>query len=168
MQQFTSYSTKQRGIDIIVSGVPTTFSTDGEELGFDLKVMRDLDLLITRAVEAAAPGTTVLELQYLPLAPAPDPVSLELRRALRLRRMSGAQVAQQLGVTPPVVSRWLSPEYHAHGIETIRRVAEVLEMDVEVRLVRNVQPEVKFHDGLQRREIRELQSFKTPRLASSW
>ena len=135
MQQATMYSTKQSGIEITVSGVPTNFSADGEELGFDLKVMRDLETLITRAVEAAAPGTTVLVLQYLPLATAPDPISLELRRALRLRRMSGVQVAQQLGVTPPVVSRWLSPDYHAHGMETIRRVAEVLEMDVELRLV---------------------------------
>ena len=135
MQQLTTYHTRHGGIEITVSSVPTTFSANGEELGFDLKVMRDLDLLIIWAAEAAAPGTTVLELQYAALAPAPDPVSLELRRALRLRRMSGAQVAQQLGVTPPVVSRWLSPEYHAHGMETIRRMAEVLEMDVEVRLV---------------------------------
>ncbi|AZI45077.1 XRE family transcriptional regulator (plasmid) [Deinococcus psychrotolerans] len=135
MQQFTTYQTQQRGFSVTVFGVPTTFSADGEELGFDLKVMRDLDLLIARAVEAAAPNVQVLELQYLPLAPAPDPVSLELRRALRLRQMSGAQVAQQLGVTPPVVSRWLSPDYHAHGMETLRRMAEVLEMDVEVRLV---------------------------------
>ena len=135
MQQSTMYHTRKGDLEITVSGVPTTFSADGEELGFDLKVMRDLELLITRSVDAAVPGTTVLELQYLPLAPAPDPVSLELRRALRLRRMSGVQVAQHLGVTPPVVSRWLSPEYHAHGMESLRRVAEVLEMDVEVRLV---------------------------------
>ncbi|GAA4001711.1 hypothetical protein GCM10022631_10350 [Deinococcus rubellus] len=135
MQHFTTYQTQQRGISVTVFSVPTTFSTDGEELGFDLKVMRNLDLLIARAIEAAAPNAQVLELQYLPLAPAPDPVSLELRRALRLRRMSGAQVAQQLGVTPPVVSRWLSPDYHAHGMETLRRMAEVLEMEVEVRLV---------------------------------
>ncbi|WP_185974788.1 hypothetical protein [Deinococcus detaillensis] len=47
MQQPTMYSTKQRGIEITVSGVPTTFSGDGEKLGFDLKVMRDLEALIT-------------------------------------------------------------------------------------------------------------------------
>ena len=124
-----------RGIEITVSEVPTTFSARGEELGFDLRVMRDLDALIAQALEAAPTGPSVLELQYHPLAPAPDPISLELRRALRLRRMSGAQVAQRLGVTPPVVSRWLSPEYHAHGMETLRRLAEVLEMDLEVKLV---------------------------------
>ncbi|AZI44342.1 hypothetical protein EHF33_15770 [Deinococcus psychrotolerans] len=45
-----------------------------EELGFDLKVMRDLDLLMAQAVEAAAPNTPVLELQYAVLASAPDPV----------------------------------------------------------------------------------------------
>ena len=135
MQHFTTYQTRQHGIEITVSEVPTTFSSDGEELGFDLRVMRDLDALISQAVNTAKEGTTALELEYAALAPAPDPVSLELRRALRLRRMSGAQMAQHLGVTPPVVSRWLSPEYHAHGMETLRRMAEALEMDVEVRLI---------------------------------
>lgn len=134
MQQLTTYQIQQGGMEITVLNVPTIFNSDGEELGFDLKVMRDLEILIAQAIESTASTTLVLELQYGALAPAPDPVSL-LRRALRLRRMSGAQVAQQLGVTPPVVSRWLSPEYHAHGMETLRRMAEVLEMDLEVRLV---------------------------------
>ncbi|GMA15787.1 XRE family transcriptional regulator [Deinococcus metallilatus] len=131
--QSTTYQTQQRGVRITVTGVPTTFSDDGEELGFDLKVMRQLDALVQEAL-AQAPEGGAVELAYAETVPPPDPVSLELRRALRLRKMSGAQVAQQLGVTPPVVSRWLSPDYHAHGMETLRRIADALDMDVEVKL----------------------------------
>lgn len=131
----TDYRTEQRGVQITVQDVPTTFSEAGEELGFDLKVMRELDALIAQALEAASGNAQTLDLTYTEVLPAPDPVSLELRRALRTRRMNSAQMAQKLGVTPPVVSRWLSPEYHAHGMDALRRMAEVLDMDVEVRLV---------------------------------
>ncbi|WP_293913691.1 helix-turn-helix transcriptional regulator [Deinococcus sp.] len=131
----TTYQEIQRGVQITVREVPTTFNDSDEELGFSLGVMRNLDALIAQALADAVPDTTTLELEYAEIVPAPDPVSLELRRALRLRRVSGAQVAQRLGVTPPVVSRWLSPDYHAHGMDSLRRIAEVLEMDVEVKLV---------------------------------
>lgn len=133
--QTTTYETRQRGVRITVTDVPTTFTEEGEELGFDLNVMRQLDALLRDALEATPEGTEALTLAYAETAPPADPVSLELRRALRLRRMSGAQVAQKLGVTPPVVSRWLSPDYHAHGMDALRRIADVLEMDVEVKLV---------------------------------
>lgn len=129
----TTYQTQQRGVRITVTDVPTTFSADGEELGFDLNVMRQLDALVQQALEAAPEGGAV-ELAYVETVPPADPVSLELRRALRLRKMNGAQVAQQLGVTPPVVSRWLSPSYHQHGMDTLRRIADALDMDVEVKL----------------------------------
>ena len=129
----TTYQTQQRGVRITVTDVPTTFSEDGEELGFDLNVMRQLNALVQQALEAAPEGGAV-ELAYAETVPPADPVSLELRRALRLRKMNGAQVAQQLGVTPPVVSRWLSPSYHQHGMDTLRRIADALDMDVEVKL----------------------------------
>ena len=131
----TDYRTEQRGVQITVQDVPTTFSEAGEELGFDLKVMRELDALIAQALESVSGNAQSLDLTYTEVLSTPDPVSLELRRALRTRRMNSAQMAQKLGVTPPVVSRWLSPEYHAHGMDALRRMAEVLDMDVEVRLV---------------------------------
>lgn len=131
--QLTTYQTQQRGVRITVRDVPTTFSEDGEELGFDLRVMRQLDALVQQALAMASEGGAA-NLVYAETLPPADPVSLELRRALRLRRMNGAQVAQQLGVTPPVVSRWLSPTYHQHGMETLRRIADALDMDVEVKL----------------------------------
>ncbi|BDP44906.1 hypothetical protein DAETH_48750 (plasmid) [Deinococcus aetherius] len=129
----TTYQTQQRGVSVTVTDVPTTFSDDGEELGFALGVMRQLDALVQEAL-AKQPEGGAVELAYAETVPPPDPVSLELRRALRLRKVSGAQVAQQLGVTPPVVSRWLSPDYHQHGMETLRRIADALDMDVEVKL----------------------------------
>ena len=131
----TDYRTEQRGVQITVQDVPTTFSEAGEELGFDLKVMRELDALIAQALESVSGNAQSLDLTYTEVLSTPDPVSLELRRALRTRRMNSVQMAQKLGVTPPVVSRWLSPEYHAHGMDALRRMAEVLDMDVEVRLV---------------------------------
>ena len=131
----TDYRTEQRGVQITVQDVPTTFSEAGEELGFDLKVMRELDALIAQALESVSGNAQSLDLTYTEVLSTPDPVSLELRRALRTRRMNSAQMARKLGVTPPVVSRWLSPEYHAHGMDALRRMAEVLDMDVEVRLV---------------------------------
>ena len=131
--QPTTYQTEQRGVRVTVTDVPTTFSEDGEELGFALGVMRQLDALVQQALVQAPEGGAV-HLTYAETLPPPDPVSLELRRALRLRRMNGAQMAQQLGVTPPVVSRWLSPSYHQHGMETLRRIADALDMDVEVKL----------------------------------
>lgn len=48
----TTYRTEQRGVQITVQGVPTTFSEAGEELGFDLKVMRELDAIIAQALES--------------------------------------------------------------------------------------------------------------------
>lgn len=131
----TSFRTTKEGMTVTVLGVPTVFTEEGEEVGFDLRVMRDLEVLIARAVQNARAGTTSVEVPYAQVTGEPDPVSLELRRALRLRRLTGARLAEQLGVTPPVVSRWLSPDYHAHGLDALRRIADALDMDVEVRLV---------------------------------
>jgi hypothetical protein len=70
----------------------------------------------------------------LSTAPA-SPVSLELRHALRTQQRNRIQLNQRLGMTPPVVLRWFSPAHHAHGVNAQRRMAEVLDMDVKVRLV---------------------------------
>lgn len=88
-----------------------------------------MDALIAQALVDAAPEIAIFELDYAETFPAPDPVSLELRRVI------GAQVAQPLGMTPSVVPRWLSPGYHVHGMDALRRIADVLEMDAEVKLV---------------------------------
>ena len=75
----TTYQTTQPGVQVVVRAVPTNLSEAGEELGFSLGVMRNLDALIAQALDAA-PETSTLELDYAEVVVAPDPVSLELRR----------------------------------------------------------------------------------------
>ena len=70
----TDYRTEQRGVQITVQGVPTTFSEAGEELGFDLKVMRQLDALIAQALdtlpeEPGVTGVPSLDLTYAEVLP---------------------------------------------------------------------------------------------------
>lgn len=134
-----TYQVTKGGMQITVQGVPAVFTEAGEEIGLSLAVLRRVDGLVQEARQLANPGTPVLSLAYTPgpgtERAAPDPVSLELRRALRERRMSGATLAAQLQVSPPVVSRWLNPGYHTHGVDTLRRIADVLDMDVEIHLV---------------------------------
>ncbi len=67
------------------------------------------------------------------LTPAPDPVSRELNRVICESGRSKADVARMLGVKPPQVSQWTSPHYHQHGMETLRRVADALGLEVEVK-----------------------------------
>lgn len=138
-EQPIAYNVTKGGMQITVQDVPAVFTEAGEEIGLSLAVLRRVDELMQEAQQQANPGTTVLNLAYTPgpgtKTAAPDPVSLELRRALRERRMSGATLAAQLQISPPVVSRWLSPSYHTHGVDTLRRIADVLDMDVEVHLV---------------------------------
>ena len=125
------------GVTVILHDVPTTLDPEsGEVVGFRLDVSRAIAHLVQEAAQGQAPGTTV-ERPYR--APAgrplttPDPVSLELRRVLRERGLTGAEIAQRLNIKPPLVSRWLSPTYHQHGMETLRRIADALDMDVEVK-----------------------------------
>lgn len=128
----------REGVTVILRDVPTTVDAEtGEVVGFRLDVSRAIAHLVQEAARNQAPGTTV-ERPYearpqLPL-PTPDPVSLELRRVLRERGLTGAEIAERLGIKPPLVSRWLSPTYHQHGMETLRRIADALDMEVEVKL----------------------------------
>ena len=128
----------REGVTVTLHGVPTTLDPEsGEVIGFRLDVSRTVARLVQDAARDQAPGTAV-ERQYQaqpePSLPTPDPVSLELRRALRERGLTGAEIAQRLNIKPPLVSRWLSPTYHQHGMETLRRIADALDMDVEVNL----------------------------------
>jgi len=127
----------REGVTVVLHDVPTTLDPEnGEVIGFRLDVSRAITSLVHDAAQGQAPGTTV-ERPYR--APAgrplttPDPVSLELRRVLRERGLTGAEIAQRLNIKPPLVSRWLSPTYHQHGMETLRRIADALDMDVEVK-----------------------------------
>ncbi|WP_344983132.1 hypothetical protein [Deinococcus rubellus] len=54
--QRSSCQIQPGAIEITDFGVPTPCSSASKELSFDLKVMRDLDFLISRGVEAAPPS----------------------------------------------------------------------------------------------------------------
>ncbi|EYB67000.1 hypothetical protein DEIPH_ctg054orf0002 [Deinococcus phoenicis] len=128
----------REGITVILHNVPTTLDSEtGEVIGFRLDVSRAIAHLVQEAAREQPPGATV-ERQYQArpkqALPTPDPVSLELRRVLRERGLTGAEIAERLEIKPPLVSRWLSPTYHQHGMETLRRIADALDMDVEVKL----------------------------------
>lgn len=128
----------REGVTVILHGVPTTLDPDtGEVIGFRVDVSRTITRLVQDAARGQTPGST-LEVPYvfrpdLP-PPTPDPVSLELRRALQEQGLSGVEMAGRLGIKPPLVSRWLSPNYHGHGMDTLRRIADALDMEVEVKL----------------------------------
>lgn len=132
-----SFSSRE-SVTVILHDVPTTVEAEtGEVIGFRLDVLRAIEHLVQAAARDQAPGSTVERLYQSPpklTLPTPDPVSLELRRVLCERGLTGAELAERLGVKPPLVSRWLSPTYHGHGMETLRRIADALDMDVEVKL----------------------------------
>lgn len=67
----------------------------------------------------------------------PDPVSLELTRALKESGISQAELARRLGVKQPSVARLFSPRYTGHSLRSLREIAAALGMRLEVRLVRD-------------------------------
>lgn len=70
-------------------------------------------------------------------SPQPDPVSLELAQALKEAGISQAELARRLGVKPPSIARLFSPRYTGHSIRSLREIAAVLGMRLEVRLIRD-------------------------------
>ncbi|HEU4740554.1 MAG TPA: helix-turn-helix domain-containing protein [Meiothermus sp.] len=67
----------------------------------------------------------------------PDPVSLELARALKEAGVSQAELARRLGVKPPSIARLFSPRYTGHSLRSLREIAKALGMRLEVRLLRD-------------------------------
>lgn len=125
------------GHALTVHHVPALLDEETGETCYSAGVLRAVD-----ALKRQAQAHNLTEMQFDPsLIPPPrsirqqgaDPVAQELRRALRERGLTGAELASALGVQPPLVSRWLSPAYHGHSMETLRRIAEVLDMEVEVK-----------------------------------
>lgn len=136
-QQNQSFITEtfkvKEGHLLTVHQVPALTNPETGEVAFSMGVVAALDVLKGQAAEL---GLTEMQFDpaLIPTQEVPDPVSRELRRAMLARGMTGAAIARALGVKPPLVSRWLSSSYHDHSMETIRRIAEVLDMEVEVKL----------------------------------
>lgn len=122
------------GVRIHVHRLPAMVDTaTNEVIGFRTSVSAVISLLVQGAV---ATGHEDVDYPDPPPAPPtePNPVSLALRAALDARGMTPADLARILNVKPPLVSRWLSPSYREHSMDTLRRIADVLRMNLEVTL----------------------------------
>lgn len=98
-------------------------------------LMGNLERLIEGVLaRAPARGSTVeLEYQDSPEPPAiPNPVSLAIKTAITESGLTQVEVARRLGVKPSLVSRWVHPRYASHTLETLRRLAEVLGLELRV------------------------------------
>lgn len=69
------------------------------------------------------------------LDPAPmNPVSLEIAQALERTGISQAELARRIGTSRSAVSRMVNPFYWGHSMDLLRRVAEALGLQIEVKL----------------------------------
>jgi len=65
--------------------------------------------------------------------------SVAILRALQARGVSKGELAKRLRVRPAVVERLTDPFYFHHTADSVRRVADALDMDTVVRLVKRAE-----------------------------
>lgn len=76
-----------------------------------------------------------IEDEVIFLDPAPmNPVSLEIAQALERTGISQAELARRIGTSRSAVSRMVNPFYWGHSMDVLRRVAEALGLQIEVKL----------------------------------
>ncbi len=73
-------------------------------------------------------------LSSAPPIPA-DPISLEVARALSESGLTQQVIAERTGMRQPNVARLADPTYHGHSVAALRRLAEALGQELEVRFV---------------------------------
>ena len=71
----------------------------------------------------------------LPARATPNPVSLFIARAVEGSELSKTEVARRLGVSLPGLSKWMNPRYSTDGVDSLRRITDVLGLRLEVRFV---------------------------------
>lgn len=78
------------------------------------------------------------------VAPAePDPVALEVARAIAESGLTHREVAERMGVPRPSVSRLADPFYDGHSLASLRRLANALGLQVDVGLTACADPRRK-------------------------
>ena len=50
-------------------------------------------------------------------------------------KLSKTEVARRLGVSLPGLSKWMNPRCSTYGVDSLRRITDVLGLRLEVRLV---------------------------------
>lgn len=63
-----------------------------------------------------------------------DPVSAEVVGAIRASGLTQAEIARRMGTQQPQVARLADPNYHGHSLDSLRKLAAALGLEVEVRL----------------------------------
>lgn len=63
-----------------------------------------------------------------------NPVSREIEAALERAGINQSELARRLGTSRSAVSRMTNPFYWGHSMDLLRRVAEVLGLQIEVKL----------------------------------
>lgn len=72
--------------------------------------------------------------EILSLEPAPmNPVSLEIEQALSGAGLSQAELARRIGSSRSAVNRLTNPFYWGHSLDVLRRVAEALDSELQVK-----------------------------------
>ncbi len=64
----------------------------------------------------------------------PDPISLEVQKALKLARVTQTEAAERTGLTQPTIARLANPNYHGHSVESLRRLSQGLGLQLEIRI----------------------------------
>lgn len=119
---------------IHVHNLPAIIDTSTNEvIGYRTSISRRISDLVLQAEAQGLEDITFPE--RFDIAPIEsNPISLALQAALQARGMSKADLARIMNVKPPLVSRWLSPHYYEHSEGVLRRIADILGMELEVRL----------------------------------
>jgi predicted XRE-type DNA-binding protein len=128
------------GLTLNIHGVPARLFPDGET-HYSQDVFERLHVLTRQTLEQNLGKVAVLNVNFADAAPLepkqtlPNPISLEIARAIGESGLTHAEVAQRLGVSRPLVSRWTHPRYTGHTVETLERLAYALGKKLEVKLI---------------------------------
>lgn len=111
------------------------------EIGTRGRCLRWNDMLELDADALRMPSTLENGLKHKILsstestAITPDPISLEVQRALKIAGVTQTEAAERTGLTQPTIARLANPNYHGHSIESLRKLGKGLGLQLEVRMI---------------------------------
>jgi predicted XRE-type DNA-binding protein len=112
------------------------------EIGTRGRCIRWNDMLELDADALRIPSTPENGLQHKIIASTeasattPDPVSLEVQRALKMAQVTQLEAAERTGLTQPTIARLANIHYHGHSIESLRKLSKGLGLQLEVRMTK--------------------------------
>jgi predicted XRE-type DNA-binding protein len=112
------------------------------EIGTRGRCIRWNDMLELDADALRIPSTPENGLQHKIIASTeasattPDPVSLEVQRALKMAQVTQLEAAERTGLTQPTIARLANIHYHGHSIESLRKLSKGLGLQLEVHMTK--------------------------------